>query len=50
MKYSELYFEKHNDDEMSAFAQLLAYFQAYSVKFVVEDSHTCIKLMVQCTG
>ena len=47
MKYSELYFEKFNDDEITLFAQLLSYFQAHGVKFVVEDSNTCIKLIIE---
>jgi|TARA_Y100000310_G_scaffold177604_1_gene177666 hypothetical protein len=47
MKYSELYFEKFNDDEITLFAQLIGYFQANAVKFIVEDSNTCIKLIIE---
>jgi hypothetical protein len=47
MKYSELYFEKFNDDEVALFSQLLGYFQAHGVKFIVEDSNTCIKLIIE---
>jgi len=47
MKYSELYFEKHNADEMSLFSELLGYFQSHAVRFVVEDSNTCIKLLIE---